>query len=212
MKYLGPPQSGSVANETFSRNRFGQYVRARIGRGGVPSHPLTAAVAAWQALTAEQQFGWNAWADLVSRRNSLGAVKVCSGYQRFVSAFWLGNVFGVPPTDAPIERSDCTIASVSAALTGTDQVDGSAVVGGSDAGYVMFDFTFQGASLGTTRPPGRGTWWRFIGGSSVPAGGSAGTNLSYAVLAKGKVWVRAWAFGGDLLPGPKIVAGPVVVS
>lgn len=69
MKYLGVPQSGSQANTTASRNRYGQYYRNR----STPVNPGTpvqsarrasfAALAqAWKALTQSQRDAWNVFA------------------------------------------------------------------------------------------------------------------------------------------------------
>ena len=65
MKILKPPQSGSLAGQTASRNRFGQYERTRA----IPVNPsstaqglvrarMSANSAAWRGLTSAQRAGW----------------------------------------------------------------------------------------------------------------------------------------------------------
>jgi len=65
MKYFGNPQSGSYAQMTASRNRFGQYFRTRA----VPVNPatpqqlvqrarLSTNAAGWRDLTDGERAGW----------------------------------------------------------------------------------------------------------------------------------------------------------
>src|SRR5438876_229394 len=65
MKFLGEPRSGSLAGQTSSRNRFGQYVRSRA----TPVNPNSVAqaavrarqsnnAAAWRTITDTQRAGW----------------------------------------------------------------------------------------------------------------------------------------------------------
>lgn len=113
MKYLGPPQSGSVADQTASRNRYGQYFRDRVQpdqtstpRRAVARGDFGAAVSAWRALTDDQRLAWNAWAELHPRKNSLGRVKVLSGQTAFISGWLLtfrdgGGLITDPPAGQP---------------------------------------------------------------------------------------------------------------
>lgn len=68
-KYLGDPQSGSRRSDTYSRNRYGQYIRNR----STPVNPNTAAQStqrarfaaaaqAWRNLTLAQQQSWATYA------------------------------------------------------------------------------------------------------------------------------------------------------
>lgn len=94
MKILDVPQSGSIAGSTSSRNRFGQYRRTRA----IPVNPsssyqgtqrarLSAASAAWRALTAAQRAGWNDLANGITRTNSLGQSYNMTGHMCFVSCY-----------------------------------------------------------------------------------------------------------------------------
>lgn len=90
MKFLGEPRSGSLAGETSSRNRFGQYVRNR----SVPVNPNTVAqgavrarlsnnAAAWRALTDAQRAGWTSLGLDIQRTDSLGQVYSLTGFQAY---------------------------------------------------------------------------------------------------------------------------------
>lgn len=91
MKILDIPQSGSVGNQTSSRNRSGQYRRQRA----IPTQPrtpaqiaarsrLTSQSAAWRGLTDAQRAGWNAFAQSFTVTNSLGSTINLTGAQCFV--------------------------------------------------------------------------------------------------------------------------------
>ncbi|GAI26829.1 unnamed protein product, partial [marine sediment metagenome] len=72
---------GSIAGNTFSRNHYGPYVRARV----TPVNPNTAAqqlirnavaflAAYWaETLTANQRTAWNLYGSSVAMQDSLGA-------------------------------------------------------------------------------------------------------------------------------------------
>lgn len=92
MKILTYPQSGSVAGQTASRNRFGQYIRTRAIPVN-PSSSFQAAVrarlqtnaAAWRLLTALQREAWASLGDQMSRTDSLGQVYQLTGFDAYVS-------------------------------------------------------------------------------------------------------------------------------
>lgn len=92
MKYLGPTQSGSENGNTYSRNRFGQYMRRRA----VPVQPrtpaqlnqrarLTTNAAAWRALTDAQRAGWLSLGLMIIRTDSLGQSYDLNGFLAYTS-------------------------------------------------------------------------------------------------------------------------------
>jgi len=92
MKFLGDTSSGSVGGKTFSRNRFGQYVRRRA----VPVQPrtsfqldqralLSTNAAAWRALTDVQRAGWESLGLMISRTDSLGQAYTMNGFMAYCS-------------------------------------------------------------------------------------------------------------------------------
>lgn len=111
MKQLIPPSSGSVAGTTYSRNRFGQYIRKRA----TPTNPatakqvarraiVTAASAAWKGLTQLSRDSWKSWAENHPKLDSLGQQIWLTGFQWFVSTYSNAETAGQAlPADAPAE-------------------------------------------------------------------------------------------------------------
>lgn len=110
MKVLMPPQSGSQAGTTASRNRFGQYLRTRA----MPVQPrtptqtyrrsfLTNASSGWRALTDAQRNAWNVYASQLQRTDSLGQSYTPTGAELFVAAVGASLDLGLtdPPTVLP---------------------------------------------------------------------------------------------------------------
>jgi len=106
--------SGSVAGTTFSRNRFGPYLRNKA----IPVNPNSTAQAAvrarfgaqsaaWRGLTAAQRLQWNTQAPLISLYDTLGQAYTPSGAQFYSSVNLYRTITGqaalsVPPTvDTP---------------------------------------------------------------------------------------------------------------
>lgn len=91
MKILDVPQSGSLAGQTSSRNRYGQYRRTRA----VPVNPNTdAQILArgrladlsenWRALSPETREAWTLAGALVQKTDSLGQTYNLTGLQHYV--------------------------------------------------------------------------------------------------------------------------------
>lgn len=92
MKILDVPQSGSLAGQTSSRNRYGQYRRTRA----IPVNPSTELqqlartrmqenAAAYRALTADQRNGWISLGLQMTRVDSLGQTYTLTGAQAYQS-------------------------------------------------------------------------------------------------------------------------------
>ena len=84
--------SGSVGGCTFSRNRFGQYVRRRsmpVNPGSAEQNVMTAAlsslVASWKSLTLAAQTAWINYALNTPRTDSLGNPILLTGQQMYIS-------------------------------------------------------------------------------------------------------------------------------
>jgi len=84
--------SGSIAGNTFARNRYGNYVRARtkpINPNTARQVAIRAAMAAmtarWsQTLTANQRTAWNLYASSVAMKNRLGEVVKFTGFNHYI--------------------------------------------------------------------------------------------------------------------------------
>lgn len=84
--------SGSIAGNTYARNRYGNYARARTK----PVNPNTQyqqgiraamqeVTARWgQTLTANQRTAWNLYANSVNMTNKLGETIKLSGFNHYV--------------------------------------------------------------------------------------------------------------------------------
>lgn len=130
MKYLGPPQSGSAAAETFSRNRFGQYCRTRA----IPVQPRTPAqlnvrarlalnAAAWRALTDAQRAGWVSLGLMMTRTDSLGQTYTLIGFAAYCSvnnnklAAGDAAVSAAPAIVTPVDLLTVTLTLTAAAFS-----------------------------------------------------------------------------------------------
>lgn len=125
MKLLVPPQSGSIAGQTASRNRFGQYVRTRA----IPVNPNTTAQgvvrarlalnsSAWRALTAAQRAGWLDLALSMVRTDSLGQAINLTGLQAYCSVNGERLAAGdAVVSDAPALSTPSALASATITLT-----------------------------------------------------------------------------------------------
>ncbi len=100
--------SGSIAGNTFARNRYGNYVRART-KPVNPTSPLQQqvraaagdAVGRWSSiLTAAQRTAWNLYADSVIMKNRLGESVNLSGFNMYVRSNSLLIRSAFPPVDA----------------------------------------------------------------------------------------------------------------
>lgn len=122
-------QSGSIAGNTYARNRYGNYVRARTK----PVNPNTAAQVKirsavayccdrWSnTLTAGQRTAWNLYASNVVMKNKLGESINLSGFNHYIRSNSLRKflqiaiidagpvVFELPEKD-PIITVDCDAA------------------------------------------------------------------------------------------------------
>jgi hypothetical protein len=125
MKYLNYPGSGSVAGNTFSRNRFGQYIRTRA----IPVNPastfqqvvrarMQTNADAWKNLTATQRNGWADFGLNFARTDSLGQTYNLTGFQAYCSVnnnqLAAGNAV---LSDAPLYAEPSPISTITPTVT-----------------------------------------------------------------------------------------------
>jgi hypothetical protein len=145
MKQIGAPSSGSLRGDTFSRNRYGPYIRNR----SIPVNPNTPSQSAarqtfsdqsqaWAGVTSTAKQNWRDYAALHPRVNAFGEEIILSGASQFVSTNALrvaaglatsNNVPGEPefvnPAATTISPSFTTVGSVRAIdVVGLDQPTG----------------------------------------------------------------------------------------
>lgn len=130
MKVLTIPQSGSLAGQTASRNRFGQYLRNRSipvnpnsTQQGVVRSRLSVNAAAWRALTNAQRAGWSDLGLSMARTDSLGQSYTLTGFQAYcsvnnnLSACGTSNVSDAPGLSTPSGLLTATITLTAAAFS-----------------------------------------------------------------------------------------------
>lgn len=199
MKYLGPPQSGSLANQTFARNPFGQYVRQRGPANNTPSGArdasrilLAAAVATWQALTDADRFLWIDVAANQLRSQRVTGQGTLSGMDFFVSAYCASGGASISPVVgvAAVSPADpCLLFGDPPPLYSLNAIfvlSASAWVNIYTAGYT---------TTSTYSAPGRGKWWKKIGQVDLRAAGPFPAQFSSLIQ-----------------PGHELAWGPVVVG
>jgi hypothetical protein len=130
MKFLGPPSSGSINFETFSRNRYGQYCRNR----STPVNPSTVVqlvqrarlvsnAAAWRTLTDAQRAGWLSLGMMMSRTDALGQVYTLNGFGAYCSVNQNkldagdATVAGAPALAVPVGLLTVTVTLTAAAFS-----------------------------------------------------------------------------------------------
>lgn len=126
MKILDVPSSGSIGGVTSSRNRFGQYRRARAtpinpnsDEQGAVRARLGGNAAAWRALTDNQRAGWASLGAQMVRADSLGQSYSLSGFQAFNSVNNNLSAAGdALVDDAPALLTPEALASVTVTTTG----------------------------------------------------------------------------------------------
>lgn len=134
-----------MANQTASRNPFGQYYRNRT----FPSQPNTAdqiaaraqinsATVAWQSITDSQRQAWNEYAVKFPRVSRLGVVTPLSGFGAFCSAYIIANVRGLSlPFDPPIDFPAYSLSSAAIVLSPGSLVVSWVAAGGADVSVYL---------------------------------------------------------------------------
>lgn len=175
--------SGSIAGNTFARNRSGNYVRARTTPVN-PQSALQTAVrasiafltAAWsQTLTALQRAAWNNYADNVAMKNRLGETIYLSGFNHFIRSNVLIKVYGgtvvaAGPTALELPEQDPTFAIAASEATQVITVtyDDTLEWCDEDGGYLWL---FQGLPQNPQRNFFNGPWKQGVpveGDGAVP--------------------------------------------
>lgn len=162
---MGAQLSGSVGGVTAGHNRFGQYLRNR----SIPTNPntpaqsaarsnLTAANAAWAALSASQRAGWDTYAENSPWTNKFGETVYLTGHQQYVRYFCFLAHVGNPttPTNRPLLNGSAPGFVYPAISTGvTQDLDGGGLIGVTDnlttqtglvdnTLYIDYEFAFPG--------------------------------------------------------------------
>ena len=102
--------SGSIAGNTFARNRYGNYVRSRTKPVNPKTTKQVLVRAVWamlttrwaQTLTANQRAAWNLYASSVAMKNRLGEVIYMTGFNHYLrSNHWFARMSRPLVDDGP---------------------------------------------------------------------------------------------------------------
>ena len=203
---------GSVAGNTFSRNHYGAYVRART----TPINPKTdrqiavrASVAFLSAmwsvtLTAVQRTAWNLYGSSVAMKDSLGATMYLTGYNHFIRSNTIRKMMAWPlvsagPTIFEIPAHDPTFAvtATEAGQTITTAFDITMAWAVEDDGYIVF---FQGKPQNAQRNYFGGPWRYFGGEIGIDPGGPVAPfvyPVQFAIAEGQRQWVYARILRAD---------------
>lgn len=100
--------SGSIAGNTFARNRFGNYVRSRTkpvnpnsARQDIVRSAMSFLTDRWaQTLTAVQRTAWNLYGSSVAMKNKLGETVYLTGFNHYIRSNMIAKIVGVAIVDA----------------------------------------------------------------------------------------------------------------
>lgn len=201
MKYLGPPQSGALANVVYSRNQFGQYTRDRVSptqsssAAAIAARALFAtAVAAWAALTADERAQWDAYAATIRKPDNLGQMKVADGRLTYIAAVQSTGGTSVSPGGSAVG-----LFPASPALAFGDP----APLYNLNAIYNItapckVNYYSNGMVTGAVNsPPGKGRFWKLLGTidlTAVPPGQYSSLIQPAWDIAFGPAVVGMWTF------------------
>lgn len=210
MKYLGPTQSGSAAGDTFSRNRWGQYVRRRAAPvnpsssfQGVVRARMSTNAAAWRALTAAQRAGWASLGGQISRTDSIGQAYTLNGFSAYCSV----NNNKLAAGDAAVSDAPALItptAMLTAVITLTAAAFSIAYTP-TPLGAAVRLFTFVSPQTSAGRAFGNDL--RLLAVSAVAAASPAVVLAAYTArfgvpVLGSRVFVTLHAYQGGFVSGP----------
>jgi len=198
---------GSIAGNTFSKNRYGNYVRARTTPVNPKSDRQSAirAIVAnvssrWSSvLTVAQRAAWSVFAAAIPAKNKLGEVIYLSGYNQFCKS----NIAAVNAGNAIIIAAPTVLE-----LPGEDTSFAATVDSGTGLISIAFDDARDwldevGASLIVEMGLPKAAGVNFFGGPWRSAGAIAGNDTTpptspdtsltapFTTGVGQKVWVRA---------------------
>jgi len=198
--------SGSIAGNTFARNRYGNYVRARTK----PVNPNTALQVAirsalsllttrWsQTLTADQRTAWNLYGASVNMTNKLGETMNLSGFNHYIRSNVILEQYGGPniddgPTVFELPQADPTFAITASEATQEISFVYDANLSWAsetDAHMVLY----QGSPQNAQRNFFNGPWRKCTIASGDVGGAPASPKVGAAVFAMAE-GQRLWAYG-----------------
>lgn len=198
--------AGSIGGNTFARNRYGNYARAKT-KPINPNKPLQNEVRAsltamsnrWsQIVTATERTAWNLYAASVAMKNRLGEVVYLSGYNHYMRSNVIREYAGLAPIDAgpvifelPEKDPSFSIAAASGAQEISYTFDNALGWANEVGGYM---FKFQGMPQNPQRNFFDGPWnlhGLIAGAVSPPSSADVQGTPPYVVTALHRQWCYA---------------------
>jgi len=198
--------SGSIAGNTFARNHYGSYARARTK----PINPNTAMQQAcrsalsfltnyWaQTLTSAQRTAWNLYGSSVAMTNKLGETVYLTGFNHFIRSNSIlkrsaRSLVAAGPTVFELPEADPTFAFTATETDnkGTYTYDDTAEWANEDGGWLHM---FMGQPQNPQRNFFGGPWklYAAVAGNSVAPPSSPGDTAGPFAMSTGqRVWVYA---------------------
>lgn len=182
--------SGSIAGNTFARNRYGNYVRARTKpinptstRQQLIRNAIGELTARWgQVVTALQRAAWALYASNVAMKNKLGEVVYLSGFNHYIRSNSIRVMLGFTIIDAgptifelPPKDSAYAITASEATQQITNTFDNGLDWCTEDNAYIIF---FQGRPQNPQRDFFAGPWRQFGWVIGIDPGGCATPDIS----------------------------------
>ena len=204
--------SGSIAGDTFARNRYGNYVRARTK----PVNPNSAAQVAvrsalslltqrWsQTLTAAQRTAWNLYASSVAMTNRLGETINLTGFNHYIrSNSWNArieaDIVDAGPTVFELPQADPTLAITASEATQqiTTAYDDGLDWADENGAYLLL---YQGSPQNPQRNFFDGPWryLGFVAGvNGAPPAGPEVSAVVFAIAELQRQWIYARILRAD---------------
>lgn len=219
--------SGSIAGNTYARNRYGNYVRARTK----PVNPntlrqqqvraaLTVLTERWaDTLTAGQRTAWNLYASNVSMTNKLGESIKLSGFNHYLRSNTIHARLGQTiiddgPVIFELPETDPTLSITASEATQQISVNFDAGLPWSTEDTAVMQF-FMGQPQNAQRNFFAGPW-RYMGGvAGIDPGGAASPELETVVfaIAEGQhIWMYARIIRADHRISTKMAVDVLVVA
>jgi len=198
--------SGSIAGNTFARNRYGNCVRSRT-KPVNPSSPLQSQIRTivsflaerWHAVvTDDQRIAWQAYADNVVMKNKLGESMNLSGFNHYIrtNACRLNagaTIIDDGPTVMSLPKKDPNLAFVSTDETTEEVVLACSMdIWAGDGDQLNAIFLYMGVPQLESVTFFKGPW-RYMG-AITPAEGAVGqaTETSpFPFSIDQNLWVKA---------------------
>lgn len=199
--------SGSIAGNTFARNRFGSYVRARTKPVNPESPRQTAArlliiflAEQWREdpMTATIREAWETYANSVGWNNRLGELVKLTGYNHFIRSNAArmaagGDLVTAAPIDLGLPNADPTFA-----VTGSESSVHLSVVFDNTLSWANETGGFLSVEMGVPQNPSRNSFdgpWRnagaVAGDDTTPPTSPEVLIPPFTLIETQKVWTRA---------------------